>query len=355
MARANLTLAAQRGNALRSSVTGRIVSTLLFELEKAQMTVLLRPKLGSMLHDFPYASERRKCIHLWSINVTPTGLQHCRHACTFCCARDAIYADYGPQTVYSNLPELVEADLNRIDLCPPISISNTTDPCHGVAEVQRAVARLVCLIMSRGIPFLITTKGNPWFLVEDVPGFASYQRMAVATSIEGTNEVTRLLSPGAPSSEARLGFVKRLSRLGVKTSIRLDPVIPHVWQAIWPQNWLEQLEHLADQFADSGAKCVVSSTGRLEKRKPTIMGSQPQVSMLSRLEAIVRRLSPAAADAFIAEYCDGAETSRGVLLRRDLHLYHLCAQVPESLGAKRASDIPGEVDYAYSLQGLSHG
>jgi len=161
MARANLTLAAQRGNALRSSMTGRIVSTLLFELEKAQMTVLLRPKLGSTLHDFPCVSERRKCIHLWPINVTPAGLQHCRHACTFCYARDAIYADYGPQTVYSNLPELVEADLDRIDICPPISASNTTDPCQGVAAVQRAVARLVRLIMSRGIPFLITTKGNP--------------------------------------------------------------------------------------------------------------------------------------------------------------------------------------------------
>jgi DNA repair photolyase len=95
------------------------------------MVVTLEPKKGSTLHDFPYDSPKRKCLHAWVINVTPPGLAHCRHHCVYCYARDALYADLSPeQKVYSNLPELVERDLKRIDLCPPISISNTTDPCQ---------------------------------------------------------------------------------------------------------------------------------------------------------------------------------------------------------------------------------
>lgn len=90
------------------------------------MNVALEPKKGSTLHDFPYASPKRKCPHAWVINVTPPGLAHCRHHCTYCYAREALYSDLSPhQKVYSNLPELVELDLKRIDLCPPISPSPT--------------------------------------------------------------------------------------------------------------------------------------------------------------------------------------------------------------------------------------
>lgn len=284
------------------------------------MIVRLEPKKGSTLHDFPYASSKRKCLHAWVINITPSGLAHCKHHCVYCYAREALYSDLGSdQKVYSNLPELVEHDLRRIDLCPPVSISNTTDPCQDVVEVRQEVTRLISTLMRYGVAFSIITKGDPSFLLE-VPGFVSYGPKFIAVTVEGPAEVLKLLSPGAPGFEARLGAVKHLSQLGVATSIRLDPVIVHVWKALYGSAWLDQVEILAQRFADAGARHVVSSTGRLDKRRPRWPDGSQRESMWQRLVKIIEKQSPAAAQEFQREYCDSAETSRGLLLRKDLRL-----------------------------------
>jgi len=118
--------------------------------------VKLIKKKGSTLHDYPYRTPGRKCDypyrtpgrkcpHFWIINVTPPGPAHCIHHCLYCYARQAIYSDYSAETlVYSNLPELVEKDLKKITLCPPISISNVSDPCQPIPELRSEVKRLTC-------------------------------------------------------------------------------------------------------------------------------------------------------------------------------------------------------------------
>jgi hypothetical protein len=50
--------------------------------------------------------------------------------------------------VYNNLPELVEKDLNKLTICPPISISNVSDPCQDVPELKAEMKRLVEMLMS---------------------------------------------------------------------------------------------------------------------------------------------------------------------------------------------------------------
>ena len=195
--------------------------------------VKLISKKGSTLHDYPYASPERKCPHFWIINVTPPGPAHCIHHCLYCYARQAIYSDYSAETlVYSNLPELVEKDLKKINLCPPVSISNVSDPCQPIPELRTEMKRLIQLLMNYGISLSITTKGDPGFLL-DLPGFASYRPKFIAVTIEGTAEIISLLSPEAPPFEKRLEVVRRLSGLGIATLIRLDPVFIHLFQALY--------------------------------------------------------------------------------------------------------------------------
>jgi DNA repair photolyase len=173
--------------------------------------------------------------------------------------------------------------------------------------------------MRYGVTFSIITKGDPTFLL-DIPGFAEYGPKFVAVSIEGPAEVLRLLSPAAPDFEARVEAVHRLSSLGISTSIRLDPVIVHIWKAIYGPDWLKQLDILAQRFANAGVKHVVSSTGRLDKRRPRWPDGVQRESMWERLLKIIEGRSPEAAQDFEREYCDKAETSRGILLRKDLRL-----------------------------------
>ena len=273
------------------------------------MSVELVARKGSTFHDFPYSSPGRKCFHCWIVNVTPPGPSHCLHSCLYCYAREAIYSNYSKDTlIYNNLPELVEKDLRKLTLCPPVSISNVSDPCQDIPELKVEVKRLVQLVMSYGISFAVTTKGDPSFLLE-LQDFASYEPKLVAITIEGTPEILRLLSPQAPPFDARVAAVRRLSGLGVRTVIRFDPVFVHLFQALYGECWFEKIAELVDIFAGSGARHIISSTGRLSK-----MAYQ-------RVAAVIRGQSPLAARRFEEEYTyETGWAGRGYMLRRDLRL-----------------------------------
>lgn len=275
-------------------------------------------KKSSTFHDFPYACPQRKCIHNWIINVTPPGLSHCMHRCVYCYARDAVFAreSGGELEVYDNLPELVSRELDRMSLCPPVSISNTTDPCQGVPELQREVARLVRLLVARGPSLLIVTKGDAGFLL-DVPGFAGRPHTVVATTIEGPPEVLRLLSPQAPPFGQRLASVRRIARSGLKAVVRLDPFLPHVHEAVYGPRWFPRVEALLGAFAEAGCGHVICSTGRFARQA----GAGQAASSLERLAGLLAGLDPAAAAAFRRDYAfDRSGTSAGLLWRRPLRL-----------------------------------
>ena len=279
--------------------------------------VKLIDKKGSTLHDYPYSTPARKCPHFWIINVTPPGPSHCVHQCLYCYAREAIYSNRSAETlIYRNLSELVEKDLKRISLCPPISISNVSDPCQPIPELRAEVRRLVKLLLDYGVAFSLTTKGDPGFLL-DLPGFIDYRPKFIAITIEGTADILQLLSPAAPPLEQRLAAVRRLSALGTDILIRFDPVFIHLFQALYGDTWLERIEQLVRAFAETGARHIVSSTGRLSRKSAGPDGT----SLWQRIWQVINRHSPEAARRFAGEYgYERGGTSQGYLLRKDIRL-----------------------------------
>ena len=122
------------------------------------MSTRLIAEKSSTLHDFPCSSPDRKCFHCWIINVTPRGPNQCLHGCIFCYAWEAIYSNYSQDTLgYGSLPELVEKDLKKLTLCPPISLSNASDPCQDIPELKQEVKRLVEFEACFDGPFLVSS------------------------------------------------------------------------------------------------------------------------------------------------------------------------------------------------------
>lgn len=318
---------------------------------KVMIQVRLVEKKVSTLHDFPYSGAERKCPHFWIINVTPPGPEHCLHRCVYCYARDAVFSDYSPgPAIYRNLPELVERDLDRIELCPPVSISNVADPCQDIPELKAEVTRLVRLLTSRGVALCITTKGDPGFLL-DLPGFVEYKPKCVAVTIEGTADVLRLLSPAAPPFEARLDVVRRLARLGVSTLVRFDPAFVHLFQALYGEAWFEKVEAVMQSLADAGARHVVASTGRLSKKRAPHGGQ----GSWHRVEAIVQAHSLVAARRFAEEYAyERGGTSQGYLLKKELRqgFHRRLREVAHSLGMTYA--VCQELGTEADTPGLAH-
>ncbi len=292
--------------------------------------IKLIDKKVSTLHDYPYSTPARKCPHFWIINVTPPGPAHCVHDCLYCYAREAIYSNHSAETlIYRNLPELVETDLKRISLCPPVLLSTISDPCQPIPELRNEVKRLVALLMDYGVSIAITTKGDPAFLL-DLPGFISYRPKFIAVTIEGTADILHLLSPAAPSLEQRLATVQQLSALGIDTLIRLDPIFIHLFQARYGNAWFEKIEALIKDFAGTGAKHIVSSTGRLPRKSAGPDGT----SLWQRIWGLIHCQSAEAAMKFENEYrYENSGTSQGYRLRKDIRLalhYRLRALAEEN-------------------------
>jgi DNA repair photolyase len=288
------------------------------------VSIRLIAKKGSTFHDFPYSHPERKCFHCWIINVTPAGPNQCLHDCIYCYAREAIYSNYSEDTlIYNNLPELVEKDLKKLTLCPPISLSNISDPCQDIPELKREVRRLIQLLMDYGVSFFITTKGDPSFLLE-LPGFIEYKPKFIAITIEGTPEVLGLLSPGAPSFNARVTAAGKLSNMGIDIVIRLDPVFVHLFLALYGDSWLENIAGLLDVFAAIGARHITASTGRLSRRRSPSAGHEgtsPDISGWQRIHKVIYNQSPLAAEKFQQEYIYETHWSGGgYRLHRDLRL-----------------------------------
>lgn len=301
--------------------------------------VKLIARKSSTFHDFPYSSPGRKCFHCWIINVTPPGPSHCLHQCLYCYAREAIYSEYSEDTlIYNNLPELVENDLRKLSLCPPISLSNISDPCQDIPELKSEVKRLVQLLMNYGVSFVITTKGDPSFLLE-IPGFAAYEPKLIAVTIEGTPEILQLLSPQAPPFDTRLAALHKLSRLGIRTVVRLDPVFIHLFQALYTEAWFDEIARLIDAFAAAGISHVISSTGRLSKKSARRDGGKGQGTW-KQVFNVIRAQSPPAAVRFASEYAyEAGWAGRGYMLRRDLRLdfHHGVRELVENRGMTYAT------------------
>ena len=288
------------------------------------MPIRLIAKKGSTFHDFPYSHPERKCFHCWIIFVTPPGPNQCLHNCIYCYAREAIYSNYSEDTlIYNNLPELVEGDLEKLTLCPPISLSNISDPCQDIPELKREVKRLIQLLMDYGVSFFITTKGDPSFLLE-LPDFIKYKPKFIAITIEGTPEVLGLLSPRAPLFDARVAAAGKLSDMGIDIVVRLDPIFVHLFQALYGDSWLGKIAGLLDAFAAIGARHVTASTGRLSRRRSPLAGHEgtsPATSGWQRIYKVIYSQSQLAAKKFEQEYIYEAHWSGGgYRLRRDLRL-----------------------------------
>lgn len=151
----------------------------------------------------------------------------CGHGCLYCYASSYIRNFFDPRPKKA-LKDYLVKDLEKLPLGAIIEMSTSSDP-YTPPEADLKIAReAIREILKRGFKLLITTKSS--LVLRDLDLLARFRdRVVVAITITTLdNRVASLLEPGAPPPEVRLRVVNALSKSGIPTLVRLDPIVPYV-------------------------------------------------------------------------------------------------------------------------------
>lgn len=149
----------------------------------------------------------------------------CGHRCAYCYITSYIPGAFQPRVKEFTLLQL-EKELEKLDRSKPVSIANSSDP-YTPEEAQNLLMREALPVFIRnGFKLLIVTKSN--LVARDID-ILSKGRVCVSVTVTTLNErVAKRLEPFAPHPVSRLRALEALSRAGIPTMIRLDPIIPGV-------------------------------------------------------------------------------------------------------------------------------
>ncbi|MEM2029647.1 MAG: radical SAM protein [Candidatus Bathyarchaeia archaeon] len=149
----------------------------------------------------------------------------CGHRCVYCYITSYVPRAFQPRVKEFTVLQL-ENELKKLDRSKPVSIANSSDP-YTPGEAQSLLMREVLPVFIRnGFKLLIVTKSD--LVARDID-ILSRGRVCVSLTVTTLNgRVAKKLEPFAPPPVSRLRALEALSRAGIPTMIRLDPLIPGV-------------------------------------------------------------------------------------------------------------------------------
>jgi len=159
-----------------------------------------------------------------TINIT----EGCAHACSYCYTQGySGYPGANRVVLFDNTAELVRAELARKRRRPKrVYFSPSSDAFQPLPEVQDVTFDTMSDLYERGVEVGFLTKGS----VSDrfLTLFANrpdrvFAQVGITTLAEG---LMRALEPRAASAAERLRTIEGLTRAGVVTRARLDPLVP---------------------------------------------------------------------------------------------------------------------------------
>lgn len=167
------------------------------------------------------------CLRLMStINIT----EGCALGCTYCYIQG--YSHYpGPNRIvlFENTPELIAKELSRKRRKPRrVYFSPSSDAFQDLPQVQDVSFRTMAVLLNGGVGVSFLTKG---FVTERfLDLFAEHSPLVFAQIGVTTLDLRlwRLCEPRTAPPEMRVATAQSLIRLGIRTTVRLDPLIPDV-------------------------------------------------------------------------------------------------------------------------------
>ncbi len=192
---------------------------------------------------------------------TVNGFRGCSHACRYCFARPTheyldfdCGNDFDTQVVVKiNVADVLRRELARRSWTrETVALGTNTDPYQRAEGRYALMPGIIGALADSGTPFSILTKGT--LLRRDLPLIAAAAArvdVSVAVSLAiGDTELHRLVEPGTPTPEARLGLIRSIRDVGLDCHVMVAPVLPLLTDSV------AQLDDLLSRIAAAGATGV---------------------------------------------------------------------------------------------------
>jgi DNA repair photolyase len=206
-----------------------------------------------IIHDFPYPADHRTCPHAAIVNITKSG--HCFFNCVYCYARGYPWSRTGNAIeVYQNTPELLDAELSSIKICPPLYFCAVTDPFQPLDLVFNTSLRSMSIAAKHNVFFTIVTKSDLVLRILET-SWCNYERFRVSITCESINHKKLRALSNAPPAFKRLRAIEELISAGIDVVARVDPIISGFTDD------RDELGELFEALSSIGVKNVTISTG----------------------------------------------------------------------------------------------
>ena len=164
-----------------------------------------------------------------TLNVT----EGCALGCEYCYIQGySHYPGAARVILYENLPELVASELQRKRVKPRrVYFSPSSDAFQYPPQIQGVSLRTMRVLLEVGVEVAFLSKGfvrQPFLDLFADHADAVFAQIGITTLDRG---LCRAIEPRAAPPEMRIATIDALTRMGVHTTARLDPLIPDVTDA----------------------------------------------------------------------------------------------------------------------------
>lgn len=219
-----------------------------------------------------------RCLaHLPAVNVSAG----CAHNCVYCYSKGySVYPGDNSIEIYENMAQRIADEIKRKRKKPAaIYFCPSCDPFQPLPEVQQITFEVMKILLKNDVGIQFVTKGK-------IPDefFDLFEKYCLKIAgqiglIVVDNKILSIIEPNAAKAQKRLEQLERLIKIGVKMSVRCDPMIYEVTDTD------ELLQDLFSSIAKTG--CREAAVSYLFLRPAIITGLKKGIADKNLLDKIL--------------------------------------------------------------------
>lgn len=180
-----------------------------------------------------------KCPINFEIDVYPK----CHYHCVYCISKTK---PNNNAYISSDLDEIKNQLLSENKTRYPVYLSPWTDSYPPSEEKEKRTEKILSFLSDNSLPYFVITKGN--LILRDKSFFKAENTFAAISVNTLDDNSVKILEPDVPSITERKKVIEELVNTGVRTVVKIDPIIPGITdgEKLWDlANWLCKLKPTA--------------------------------------------------------------------------------------------------------------